>query len=323
MANRKARALARKSAPVAVNADQAEQALIDARREQMLAEAEASIAQDEVATEVEIVQAPTEGSSITGLVEIVDPTDGYDGLAREEIEAQQNTTEPVYATTPEGAAVEIEERELGHAEPAIAAEVAATEAAAVETPEPAAPDVTDGGRLLASRFPDSNEALAYAGNMKLRNYSISRQDDGQYAIEVRKAGAPTTPTQAATAAPQATRSAPKIRTPRAKATAPRPDTRNAVIWAMLTRPEGTTLKEVTSAMDDFERARGRENLFPTGIGSDAKLFSGRFGYDWKKTSDADGSTRYFCFPFAAPEVEVEVESEQEPVAASESESAAS
>ena len=282
MANRKARALARKSAPVAVNADQAEQALIDARREQMLAEAEASIAQDEIATEVEIVQAPVVDS-------IPEPiTDGeMDAIAA--------------GIGPDAVAKLAEER-------------------AAETPvETPAPDVTDGGRLLASRFPDSNEALAYAGNMKLRNYSISRQDDGQYAIEVRKAGAPTTPTQAATAAPQATRSAPKVRTPRTKATAPRPDTRNAVIWAMLTRPEGTTLKEVTSAMDDFERARGRENLFPTGIGSDAKLFSGRFGYDWKKTSDADGSTRYFCFPFVAPEVE----SEQEPVVASESESAAS
>ena len=303
MANRKARALARKSAPVAVNADQAEQALIDARREQMLAEAEASIAQDEVATEVEIVQAPTEGSSITGLVEIVDD---------DVVDSTENLTsisEPITDGEMDAIAAGIG--------PDAVAKLAEERA---ETPAPA-PDVTDGGRLLASRFPDSNEALAYAGNMKLRNYSISRQDDGQYAIEVRKAGAPTTPTQAATAAPQATRSAPKIRTPRTKATAPRPDTRNAVIWAMLTRPEGTTLKEVTSAMDDFERARGRENLFPTGIGSDAKLFSGRFGYDWKKTSDADGSTRYFCFPFVAPEVESE--SEQEPVAASESESAAS
>ena len=304
MANRKARALARKSAPVAVNADQAEQALIDARREQMLAEAEASIAQDEVATEVEIVQAPTEGSSITGLVEIVDD---------DVVDSTENLTS-IPETITDG---EMDAIAAGIGPDAVAK---LAEERAAETPAPA-PDVTDGGRLLASRFPDSNEALAYAGNMKLRNYSISRQDDGQYAIEVRKAGAQTTPTQAATAAPQATRSAPKVRTPRTKATAPRPDTRNAVIWAMLTRPEGTTLKEVTSAMDDFERARGRENLFPTGIGSDAKLFSGRFGYDWKKTSDADGSTRYFCFPFVAPEVESE--SEQEPVVASESESAAS
>jgi hypothetical protein len=304
MANRKARALARKSAPVAVNADQAEQALIDARREQMLAEAEASIAQDEVATEVEIVQAPTTGSSITGLVEIVD--DVVDSIPEPITDGEMDAI--AAGIGPDAVAKLAEER---------AAETP------VETPAPdvAAVDITDSGRLLASRFPDSNEALAYAGNMKLRNYSISRQDDGQYAIEVRKAGAQTTPTQAATAAPQATRSAPKVRTPRTKATAPRPDTRNAVIWAMLTRPEGTTLKEVTSAMDDFERARGRENLFPTGIGSDAKLFSGRFGYDWKKTSDADGSTRYFCFPFVAPEVESE--SEQEPVVASESESAAS
>jgi hypothetical protein len=301
MANRKARALARKSAPVAVNADQAEQALIDARREQMLAEAEASIAQDEVATEVEIVQVDAE--AIENNPDVVDSTENLTSIPEPITDSEMDAI--AAGIGPDAVAKLAEER-------------------AAETPAPA-PDVTDGGRLLASRFPDSNEALAYAGNMKLRNYSISRQDDGQYAIEVRKAGAQTTPTQAATAAPQATRSAPKIRTPRAKATAPRPDTRNAVIWAMLTRPEGTTLKEVTSAMDDFERARGRENLFPTGIGSDAKLFSGRFGYDWKKTSDADGSTRYFCFPFVPVAPEVESESDQEPIVASEveSESAAS
>jgi hypothetical protein len=293
MANRKARAAARKSSPViavnAVNADQAEQTLIgtrpepaDARREQMLAEAEATIAQDDPTTPDE---TPAPDREIAA--EAIDPTDGYDGLSDAEMQAQQNTSEP--------------------------------EAPAQEPAAPA-PDVTadptDSGRLLASRFPTSEEALAYAGNMKLRNYSISRQDDGQYAIEVRKASAKPAATQAAPAAPT-TRATPKLRTPRAKASGPRPDTRNAVIWSMLTRPEGTTKKEVDAALLAFQP----NNPQPCGIGSDAKLFSGRFGYDWKKTSDADGATRYFCFPFAAPEVEseevVESESDQEPVVASE------
>ena len=231
----------------------------------------------------------------------------WEQLAPEvEGEVADKIVETHYATTLEGAAVEIEERALAHSEPAIAAEVAATEQAQEPAPEPAAPvtDVTDGGRLLASRFPDANEALAYAGNMKLRNYSISRQDDGQYAIEVRKQASAKPAAQTTEGAVQApARAAPKARTPRAKASGPRPDTRNAVIWSMLTRPEGTTKKEVDAALAAFQP----NNIQPCGIGSDAKLFSGRFGYDWKKTSDADGATRYFCFPFAPVESEVEVE----------------
>jgi hypothetical protein len=277
MANRKARAAARKSSPVIVNADQAEQALIDARREQMLADAEATIAQDDPTTPDETPAPDREinAEAIENNPDVVDSTENLTPI----IEPAQ--------------------------EPA---------------PEPAAPDVTDGGRLLASRFPTSEEALAYAGNMKLRNYSISRQDDGQYAIEVRKASAKPAATQAAPAAPT-TRATPKLRTPRAKASGPRPDTRNAVIWSMLTRPEGTTKKEVDAALAAFQP----NNIQPCGIGSDAKLFSGRFGYDWKKTSDADGATRYFCFPFSQSEseasdeeVEVVVQSEGEAVEAIES-----
>jgi hypothetical protein len=279
MANRKARAAARKSSPViavgtpaGANADQAEQTLIDARREQMLAEAEATIAQDDPTTPDETPAPDREinAEAIENNPDVVDSTENLTPI----IEPAQ--------------------------EPA---------------PEPAAPDVTDGGRLLASRFPTSEEALAYAGNMKLRNYSISRQDDGQYAIEVRKASAKPAATQAAPAAPT-TRATPKLRTPRAKASGPRPDTRNAVIWSMLTRPEGTTKKEVDAALLAFQP----NNPQPCGIGSDAKLFSGRFGYDWKKTSDADGATRYFCFPFSQSEseasdeeVEVVVPSEGEAV----------
>jgi hypothetical protein len=293
--NRSARAHARKSATVAVNSDQAEQALIDARREQMLAEAEATI----------------DAEAVENNPDVVDSTENYtsipDGEVADKIIETATDTEPVVEFVSEPV-VDL---------PGIES---ATEQAQEPAPEPAAPvtDVTDGGRLLASRFPDANEALAYAGNMKLRNYSISRQDDGQYAIEVRKQASAKPAAQTTEGAVQApARAAPKARTPRAKASGPRPDTRNAVIWSMLTRPEGTTKKEVDAALAAFQP----NNIQPCGIGSDAKLFSGRFGYDWKKTSDADGATRYFCFPFAAPEVESE--SEQEPVVASETESAAS
>jgi hypothetical protein len=250
------------------------------------------------------------------------------------IESEPDVADKIIDLSAEAADIESErpsEAELAEALGEPIATLSPTESAQ----EPATPDVTavdptDSGRLLASRFETSAEALAYAGNMKLRNYSISRQDDGQYAIEVRKqASAKTTPTQATPAQAPANRPEPKVRTPRAKASGPRPDTRNAVIWSMLTRPEGTTHKEVVAAMDAFELARGSENKFPTGIGSDWKLFANRFGYDRKKTSDADGATRYFCFPFASEasasdeEVEVVTPSETEGERASESESATS
>ena len=256
----------------------------------------------------------------------IDPTTPDETPAADktiDAEAIENNPDVVDSTENYTSVTEVESERPSEAELAevLGEPIATTEPVAQE---PAAPDVTDGGRLLASRFESSDEALAYAGNMKLRNYSISRQDDGQYAIEIRKQASnkPAAPqtTEGAVQAPA--RAQPKVRTPRAKASGPRPDTRNFVIWSMLSRPEGTTKKEVDAALAAFQP----NNIQPCGIGSDAKLFAGRFGFDWKKTSDADGATRYFCFPFAtqaSEEVEVATPSEGEGVDASETESAAS
>jgi hypothetical protein len=285
--NRSARAQARKSAPVAIvndpNALAQERAL---SADAMLAEAETIIAQDDPTTpdETPAPDREIDAEAVENNPDVIDSTESYTDPA------------PVEVGTSEGA------------------EEAADKVA----------DPTDGGRMLASRFETSDEALAYAGNMKLRNYSISRQDDGQYAIAIRKQASnkPAAPqtTEGAVQAPA--RAAPKPRTPRAKASGPRPDTRNAVIWSMLTRPEGTTRKEVDAALAAFQP----DNIQPCGIGSDAKLFAGRFGYNWKKTSDADGATRYFCFPFAAAESEAsegEVVEDAAAAEASETEGAAS
>ena len=252
----------------------------------------------------------------------IDPTTPDETPAADktiDAEALENNPDVVDSTENYTSVTEVESERPSEAELAevLGEPIATTEPVAQE---PAAPDVTDGGRLLASRFESSDEALAYAGNMKLRNYSISRQDDGQYAIEIRKQASnkPAAPqtTEGAVQAPA--RAAPKTRTPRAKASGPRPDTRNFVIWSMLTRPEGTTRKEVDAALAAFQP----NNIQPCGIGSDAKLFAGRFGYQWRKEADGD-ATRYFCFLIAPVEPSEEGESDQEPVEASETESAAS
>ena len=298
--NRSARAHARKSTPAVLTAVEAENVRIAPNAAEMLAEAEAIIDAEAVGTRPE----PAENNP--------DVVDSERGLSR----PTEHYTDP--------APVEVEEvadKIVDASEPADPhlAETPAPEGDLSEQALALARD-TETGRMLASRFPTAEEALAYAGNMKLRNYSISRQDDGQYAILIRKQASATKPVQAPVAgAPAPAPRQKSERAQRVRATAPRPDTRNAVIWAMLTRAEGTTHKEVVAAMDAFERARGRENLFPTGIGSDWKLFSNRFGYDRKKSTDADGATRYFCFPFSS-EVEDAAAAESAPEA-SESESA--
>jgi hypothetical protein len=308
--NRSTRAHARKSAPIAVNSDQAEQILIDARRDQMLAEADTIIAQDEPEVADKVLDAIGPVADVSS-----------DGLA--DAEAVENNPDVVDS-----------ERDLRPTEnltPVIEPEASEPE----PTPAPSEPEApqsieTPEGRLMPSIYSTTTEAYAAANNMRLGGRVNYIPVEGGFQILVRKPGGSSKPVQATEGAVQApARAQPKVRTPRAKASGPRPDTRNAVIWSMLTRPEGTTLKEVTAAMDAFEIARGRTNQFPTGIGSDAKLFAGRFGYDWRKEADGD-ATRYFCFKreesaseASAEEVESEVSDASEVEDADAAESAAS
>jgi hypothetical protein len=362
--NRNARPSARKSSNVVVlNAAQAE--------------ALAPFAADETLAPDRVIETapyldPATGVDVAGEQDVIDstehytdpapidPTDGYDGLSHEEMEAQQNTTEPADPHLAEIAAgTDVPDEALqdeidagdvilpgSGIEPSpIPSEVdgtvvnpgaqePASETGDLSEQALALARETETGRMLITRFPTSDEAIAYASNMRLRNVNYSKQEDGQWAIIVRK------PTGKPASAPQTTeepaqapaRSAPKSRAPRAKASGPRPDTRNAVIWAGLTRPDGVTKKEIDALLAAFQP----DNIQPCGIGSDAKLFSSRFGYDYSKTLDPDGATRYRCFPFAsesetesepevleqAPQV-VEGEPAQEPTPAQEPESAAS
>jgi len=176
---------------------------------------------------------------------------------------------------------------------------------ATETPE---------GRLLASRFPSAEEAYAYASNMRLKNFSCPKQPDGQFAVLVRSAPKPAQ-TPAPIAAPAAPRIISRARTPRAKTSGPREGTRVMVMWKALTRPEGVTNPEVDALLAAFQP----DNIQPCAIGSGAKMFAERWGYDWRKEADPDGYTRYFVFPFASkasaasesePATESKVESEQ-------------
>lgn len=196
---------------------------------------------------------------------------------------------------------------------------------AVVVEKPADEPAQEHAKPLARRFASGSEAIAWALNMRIPHYSVEGPlEDGfldaegkpaPFALIPRKSDKTTT-TTSPTTAPAPTPATRKDRAKRSKQSAPREGTRNAVIWSMLTRTEGTTHAEVVAAMDEFERSRGQENIFPTGIGSDWKLFANRFGYDRKKTTDADGKTRYFCFPFvldAVPEVD---KSEQQDESAS-------
>jgi hypothetical protein len=296
MANRKNRAAARKSAPVVIVNDPV---ALDAER--MLDDANAIIDAPEVAdkvldsdlvaTEIEIVQAPTEGSSITGLVEIIGTPEGADAEALENNPDVIDSTETDTSLTAP-VAPEAQDGDLTDQAKALARE-------------------TTEGRMLATPFETAEEAFAYAGNMKLKNLTYT-QIDGKWRITLLGRALAMPHAQPQTVTAPTPKRAPKARTPRVKASGPRPDTRNAVIWAMLTRPEGTTKKEVDAALAAFQP----ENIQPCGIGSDAKLFSGRFGYDWRKEADGD-ATRYFCFKTAnaevasAPEVERATESEIE------------
>lgn len=306
MGNRKTARAARKSAPVVIVNDLA---ALEAERA-LSPDPAIEIDQSEPIVVEEVADKVVDAEAIENNPDVIDSTETLTSIPDGETH---------YATTPEGAAVEIDERALDHTEPSIAAEVAATEAALEPQPEPEAPaqepvaTVVDDGAMLASRFPTSDEAIAYAGNMRLRNVNYSKQEDGQWAIIVRKpAGKPATPPTTEGATPSKPAAAPRSRTPRAKASAPRPLTRNAVIWAGLTRPEGVTKKEIDALLLAFQPG----NPQPCGIGSDAKLFASRFGYSWKKATDGD-ATRYWCFlpeveVEAEPEIKSEVEGESEP-----------